>query len=201
MRINPVITTNTFKTNETKNVKPITIYERPKQKGLTKSEKIGIGVFSAVVLGASIFVGIIEHKKPPRKSFEKILEKNGLEFKDKILVRKENGEKFTGELKRSTGKPDQFKGKEMIETQKFKDGIITEKTYTDWSGREIEGDFYLDGKIRLHVSGVIENNKMRFGFNDYDKNGKPISLGDGLMDKEESIFEWAREYIKSHGWK
>lgn len=199
MRINPIITTNAFRADEI--VKPVITYKNVKQKSFTNREKIGIGVFSTVILGVSIFAGIIEYKKPPRKSFEKILEKNGLEFRNMILVKKENGEKFTGELKRSTGKPDQFKGREMIETQKFKDGIVTEKTYTDWRGREIEGEFYLDGKIRLKAFGVIQNGKMRFGFNDYDKNGNPYSLGDGLMDKKKSIFKWAREYIKSHGWE
>lgn len=197
MKINPIITATGYKSDKSGYVKSIMFCEKPKQKGLTKEDKVGIGVFSAMLLGATIAIGIIENKKPPRKSFEKILEENGLEFKDKILIKKENGEKFTGELKRSTGKfcKDKFIGPEMIKTRKFEKGIITEKTYTDWRDREIKGYFYKDGEIKLDVSCVIGKGKRPFGFSDYE-NGKPTILGDGLIDKGKSVFEWARERIR-----
>ncbi len=196
MRINPINTTCTFRSNNTKTKSSHNpTYPKPK-KQLTTVEKAGIGIFSAILLGAAI----IELKKPPRKSFEKMLKKNGLEFRENILVKKETGEKFTGELKRSTGKPDKFKHREMIETQRFENGIRTERTYTDVFNREIEGFFYKDGELKLEVFAVIESGEKRFGFYPY-KNGQIVLFGDGYMKKDESVFEWARDYVKNNRYK
>lgn len=194
LTISPIVTNTGFRANSVQKKQTLhnPIYPRPK-KQLTTTEKIGIGIISAMLLGAAI----IELKKPPRKSFEKMLKKNNLEFRDNVLVKKENGERFTGEIRRSTGKPDKFKGREMIETQKFDNGIITEKTYKDVFNREIEGYFYKDGELKLRVFSVIEDEEKRFGFYPYE-NGQATILGDGYMKKNESVFEWAREWIKNN---
>lgn len=154
------------------------------------------------VIAASVISGVLLHrlhiasKKPPRLSFNELLDKNNLEFKNNILIVKDTDKTFTGELKRSTGEFLQNKLSEKIEIQKFENGIIREKIFTNSKGEEAKGYFYKGGKLRLEVFSVIENNKKRFGFYDYGKQGNGFVLGDGLLDKNESLFEWARKYIK-----
>lgn len=205
MKINSIITTNAFRADKSKRSINQSTLNSPicttKPEENTKPKKIILGTLGAFAVAYGSYVAIMVAKKPPKMSFDELLTKKGLEFRNEILVNKSTGGKFTGEIKRNTGKFDKFKHREMIETQKFNEGIIAEKTYTDWRGKEIEGVFYLDGKIRLKVFGIVQNGKMRFGFHDYDIKGNSYSLGDGLMDKKKSIFKWAREYIKSHGWK
>ncbi len=66
-------------------------------------------------------------KKPPKISFEELLNKKGLEFRNNVLVNKSTGENFTGELKRSTNDYGKGSGFKNIETRRFEEGIITEK--------------------------------------------------------------------------
>ena len=188
MQIRPTVTQINFRGSTPRNTKPATIPPKQESKGLSSMEKVGIGLFSVIALGVIATLGRVAVKKPPRISFEKILNKNGLELKNNFLVKKGTGEKFTGELKRSTRESN-------IETQKFANGVITEKIYTDWRGNEIKGYFYKNGELKLDVSCVTGKGRRPFCFHDYE-NGEIITLGDGLIEKDESVFEWAREKVK-----
>ena len=90
---------------------------------------------SAMCLGITLAVGsaVLLGRKLSVKSFEKALEKNGVEIKDGIAVLKETGEKYTGEIKRRIGK---FGLK--TETTKYENGIITEKICYNFFGQEIK---------------------------------------------------------------
>lgn len=130
-------------------------------------------------------------KKPPRKTFEALLKEKELKFKDGIILNK-NNEKFTGKLCRSTGQKGKT-GYEMIETQRFKNGLITEKTYKDCFNNELEGKFYKDGILRADVS-ICAGKKLRpFSFYCYDKKGEFCEIGDGLTKGKESVFDIFRK--------
>lgn len=149
------------------------------------------------VIAASVISGVLLHrlhivsKKPPRKAFEDLLKEKGLELKNGIMLDKNNN-KFTGELCRSTGKKG-CTGHEMIETRRFKDGLITEKTYKDCFDNELSGKFYENGVLRTEIS-ICAGKKMRpFSITKYDKDGNFCALGDGLAKGKESIFEKYRK--------
>lgn len=198
-KINPIITTN-FKSNVgQKATRSDLLNENKKTKGVSAVKICTLALAVPTVVALS-YLAVIEHKKPARLSFEKLLAKNNLELKDGVLKNKNTGEKYTGELKRSTGELFQDKFYEKIESQKFENGVIKERTYKNWKGDEVNGYFYKDGKIRLEVSSVIGKNKNNFGFNDFNKEGQACSLGEGLLDKDDSLFEWARRYVKNHDW-
>lgn len=201
-KINPIITTN-FKSNVgQKATKSDLLNENKKTKGISAVKICTLALAVPTVLALS-YLAVIEHKKPKKLSFKKLLEQNNLEFKNDVLIIKNTGEKYTGELKRSTGEffPNGYG--EKIESQKFEKGIITEKTYVNSKGQEIQGYFYKDGKLRYEVFSNgkrNKNNEICFGFNEYNEKGQPSTFGEGMMAENKSLFEMAREYVKNHNW-
>lgn len=202
-KINPIITTNFKSKNisqETKNPDLLTEKKKTKDVSAVKICTFALAIPAAIAL---TYLAVIEHKKPKRLSFQKLLEQNNLEFKNDILIIKNTGEKYTGELKRSTGEffPNGYG--EKIESQKFEKGIITEKTYVNSKGHEIQGYFYKNGKLRYEVFSNgkrNKNNELCFGFNDYNEKGQPSTFGDGMITKNKSLFETARKYVENHNW-
>lgn len=203
MRINPIISTSAFKASQPKhNVNPKVSYNptypNPNYNKKLSTGKIILGALGAAAAAYGIYVAIMIAKKPPKMSFEELLNKKGLEFRNKILVNKQTGEKFTGELKRSTDEYGKGSGFKNIETRIFKDGIITEKTNKDLWGNEREGKFYKDGKLFSDITVFYGREGKIFSFSIYKQNGTQFADGHGkCQKKKESVFKDCREWIKN----
>ncbi len=126
------------------------------------------------------------------KSFEKVMENQGIIIKDGLAVIKDSGEKFTGAIKRNV-KPFGLKK----ETVQFEEGVMTERVYHDAFGREAAGEFYKDGILRIRVPGIqYIKNKVAYPFYIYDKNNKTAVAADNFGSKVDSVFEAMRNKIK-----
>lgn len=203
MRINPIISTSAFKASQPKhNVNPKVSYNptypNPNYNKKPSTKKIILGALGAIAAAYGIYVAVMIAKKPPKMSFEELLNKKGLEFRNEILVNKQTGEKFTGELKRSTDEYGKGSGFKNIETRIFKDGIITEKTNKDLWGNEREGKFYKDGKLFSDITVFYGREGKIFSFSIYKQNGTQFADGHGkCQKKKESVFKDCREWIKN----
>ncbi|MBR1775825.1 hypothetical protein IJ750_01960 [bacterium] len=119
------------------------------------------------------------------KSLATALKKQGAELKDGIAIIKATGEKFTGTIKRNIGT---FGYKR--ETIKYENGVMTEKIYHNIFGKELEGEFYKSGILRIKV-GQGKNYSLTL----YDSDGKCKSIADCRLTGGESKFENARNMI------
>ena len=150
----------------------------------------GIGVASMVIVGIGMSY---------KGNFNKSIAKKGLELKNNILINKNTGEKFTGEIKSYIGKI----GFNRIETQSFVDGILTEKTYKNALGQELSGSFYKNGKECLNVQigypYLIPYHKLVMVCR-YAKDNNTIQHFDKKGFSGKSVFEWARNFVKEKGW-
>lgn len=109
------------------------------------------------------------------------------------------GEKFTGNIKSYVGRI----GFNRIETRSFVDGVITEKTYKNAAGAELDGFFYKDGKecLKVHVGYpyFVPCSKSAAVYRyTQDKTGMEHTDMRGFSGK--SVFAWARNFVKEHGW-
>lgn len=86
---------------------------------------------------ATVAAGTIWLKKNSFTNFNKTLEKNGLELRKNIAYIKGTDKKFTGSIKRNS----KSFGREK-EITSYVDGVISEKLWYDFKGRELEGNFY-----------------------------------------------------------
>ncbi len=203
MKINPIISANTFKAKEYPyNVTPKTmnspIYPNTEYNKKPKTGKIILGILGAIAAAYGIYVAVMIAKKPPKISFEELLNKKGLEFRNNVLVNKSTGENFTGELKRSTNDYGKGSGFKNIETRRFEEGIITEKTNKDLWGNEISGKFYKEGQLFSDVEVYYEREGKIFSFSIYKKNGNQFAIGHGkCQKKKDSVFKDCREWIKN----
>lgn len=78
------------------------MYQLVKALTITKSQKTGnivLGILGAVVAAYGIYIAVMVAKKPPKMSFEELLAKKGLEFRNKILVNKSTGKNSQENLK------------------------------------------------------------------------------------------------------
>lgn len=166
----------------------------PKQKRKCKQNMLlgvsGIGVAGMIIVGTGLAC---------KGNFNKSIAKKGLEFKNNILINKNTGEKFTGDIKSNIGKI----GFNHVETQSFVDGIITEKTYKNILGKELSGTFYKDGKECLNVQigypyFVPYNKSVAVYRHTQDNSATQHMDKRGFSGK--SVFEWARNFVKEHGW-
>ncbi len=152
-----------------------------------KDNALKIGI-TATALG----ITTLALTKGRTKSFEKALEKQGVTIKDGLAVVKDSGEKFSGAIKRNI-KPFGLKK----ETVQFDKGIMTEKVYHDVFGREVAGEFYKDGILRVRIPGIHHTkNDVIYPFYVYDKNNKITITADNFGSKKGSVFEAMREKIK-----
>lgn len=150
----------------------------------------GIGVAGMIVIGTGMAC---------KGNFNKSIAKKGLELKNNILVNKETGEKYTGKIKSNIGKI----GFNRVETQSFVDGIITEKTYKNILGSELNGIFYKDGKECLNVQigypYVVPYDKSIAVYR-YSMDHNKVQHMDQRGFSGKSVFEWARNFVKEQGW-
>ena len=167
-------------------------YSSEKQKKSYKSDVIKVlapvSLLGLVCLWAYCLP--IKNKKPPRKTFEELLKEKELNIKNDLMFDK-LGNKFSGILARSTGEKGK-NGHEMIETQVYKNGLLEEKTYKDRFNNELMGYFYKNGKIVSHVDITGSGKNRVFAFSRYNKDGRCVTIGDGLSRDGKSIFETFR---------
>ena len=154
------------------------------------ASKLGYGVGVAGV--AFVSAGLIS-----KSSFNKNILKKGLEIREGLLRDKKTGDVFTGKIKSNTGL---IIGFNKVETRSFENGVITEKTYKNILGREIEGVFYKDGKECLDVfvkTKGADSQKRMIAACWRDKNDNVIDLD---IYRKGSAFDWARNLVKEVGW-
>ena len=125
--------------------------------------------------------------KTSKKSYNEALKKAGVQIKDNIAILDKSGEKFTGKIQR-------YENRNRKETINFVDGIITEKLYHDIFGKEIEGEFYKDGKKVLKIWKSTGQAKGTRGYKYHEEGTKIIE--DGNFIETKNGFEWARQFIK-----
>lgn len=206
MRINPIITANAFQANKAQrdlkhNKAYSQIYPNPDYHKKSNTGKTICGILGATIAAYGIYVAVMIAKKPPKMSFEELLTKKGLEFRNEILVNKSTGEKFTGELKRSTDEYGKGSGFKNIETRRFEDGIITENTNKDLWGNEISGKFYKEGNIYSDVEIYYGREGKIYSFTIYHKDGRQYLEGHGKCQKKNDyVFENYRKSAKQNDW-
>lgn len=151
---------------------------------------LGIGVISMIIIGTGL---------SSKGSFAKNIAKKGLELKDNLLINSKTGEKYTGTIKSNVGKI----GFNKVESQKYENGVITEKIYKNIFGREKSGIFYKDGKeclkVKIGYPYFVPYNKSVAAYR-YSEDKTAAEHYDMSGFSFESVFEWARNLVKKEGW-
>lgn len=142
---------------------------------------------SALALGSIAVFGLKSNSKII--SYEKALEKSGVKIQDGIATLTKSGEKFTGKIQR-------YKTKELKETVNFENGQLIEKLYHNTNNSEMDGYFYKNGQLVLSVSPSTDGERKLFCFRKYS-DGNMVMRGDASIEKDFSVFEWARNTLKS----
>ena len=141
---------------------------------------------------ATVAAGTIWLKKNAFASFNKTLEKNGLELRKNIAYIKGTDKKFTGSIKRNS----KSFGREK-EITSYVDGVISEKLWYDFRGREMEGNFYKNGKLFRSVHSANCYRGCDFvGYQEYDNNWNLIKKG--KLRHDASLFEQMRKDIPDY---
>lgn len=130
----------------------------------------------------------LSRKKSKTMSFDEALQKSGVTLKDGIAKVTKTEKNFTGTIQR-------YETKHRQETIKFIDGKVNEKIYRDSNGYELEGYFYKDGELKLHIGNIRYGNEKNFRIYKY-KNGLLYIRADGSAKSNESVFELARKNMK-----
>ena len=131
---------------------------------------------------------LLKKKRFSTMTYEQALKKAGVEIQDGIAKLK-TGENYTGKIER-------YKTKNEKENVEFLDGKIKEKIYHSANGNELSGYFYKDGKLKISVSPSTGSDEKFFSYREY-QNDMSVAIGDGKINRGESVFEWARNIIKS----
>lgn len=161
---------------------------KSKNNNLSNQQKLGLGITTASLAGIGVCAGI----KGKKASLFKALEKQGIELKNGVAILKESGEKFTGNVKRNVKSFGLRK-----ETIHYDNGVMTERVCHNIWGKEVCGDFYKDGVLRISIPGIMSRGKRKaFPIYTYDKTGKPESLGDNFGTEMDSVFAEMRRHIK-----
>ncbi len=180
LRIEPTISTN-FKAKS--EAKSDIISDRAQNKNNGEKSMLAGTLAGLATLGA-VAIGL---KKTSPVSYEEALKKAGVQIKDNVATLIETGEKFTGKIQR-------FEKRNRKETVEFVDGLMTEKVYHNMFDRELNGQFFKDGKKAFTIQKIGKNKYSvhpHIDFIDKFVITKPapyIEIEDG--------FAWAREYIK-----
>ncbi len=184
IRINPTTQINYSFSALSKNNAEISQDDKKKD----KTKKLVLAVAGLAVTGAAaILIG-----KKSKMTYEEALKKNGIEIKDNIAVLIKNGEKYTGSVKRNVHAYGTRK-----ETVTFVDGVMTEKVYHSFKGKELEGEFYKDGVKRIAVSRTakVDSKNVWYTRYDFDDKGK-LCARSTCNDLCNDKFESARDAIK-----
>lgn len=126
-------------------------------------------------------------KKTTPISYEKALEKAGVEIKNGVATFIKTGEKYTGNIQR-------FATRSKKETVKFVDGLITERLCHNLVGKELEGEFYKEGKLILKIWKSAGQEKNSRGFS-YIYNGEHSTKPNPFI-KTKKGFAWARGFLE-----
>ncbi|MBO5738153.1 hypothetical protein J6R97_02295 [bacterium] len=171
-----------FNTTTFKNISQVETQNQHGNQNLSKIAKVA-GCVGLAYIG----IGLAS-----KNNFNKNILKKGLEKGDELLINKKTGEAFTGKIKSNVGT---IIGFNKIETCVFKNGIITEKTYKDIFGRELQGYFYKNNEIcvNAHIYKSFRKDK-RFAIAWKRKNGSTCHL-DGIT--KDSIFDIARKLLNN----
>ena len=138
---------------------------------------------------ATVAAGTIWLKKNSFTNFNKTLEKNGLELRKNIAYIKGTDKKFTGSIKRNS----KSFGREK-EITSYVDGVISEKLWYDFRGREMEGNFYKNGKLFRSVHSA--NCYRGCDFVGYTEIGEEVKYG--KLRHDASIFEEMRKDVPDY---
>lgn len=162
------------------------INSEPEKPGKKENKAMIAGTLAGLAAIGAAAIGL---KKTAKMSYEDALKKAGVQVKDGIATLIESGEKFTGKIQR-------FEKRNRKETVEFVDGVMTEKVYHSLTGKELEGEFYKNGKRVLRIWKSVGQIKGSRGFTYMEKNVPPVCDGPFIETKEG--FKWAREYVKKH---
>ena len=152
-------------------------------KDKSKYDTALVGAAATVLAGSAVLIG----RKLSIKSLSKLLSSQGAELKDGVAVLSKTGEKFTGTVKRRVGSLGLKR-----ETIKFEEGLMAEKIYHDIFGRELEGEFYKAGILRLRVGPGKNYSMVKF-----DSKGKCEAMSECKTKGGVSKFESARNILSS----
>ncbi len=180
LRIEPTANVN-FKTTEPKSAtSPTEIKKNKENKLMLTGTLVGLATIGVAAIGLKITAP---------KNYEEVLKKAGIKIKDGIAILAETGEKYTGKVQR-------FETRNRKETVKYVNGIMTEKLYHNLTGKELQGDFYKEGKRVLQIwrsAGQVKNSS---GFT-YRCEGVPINKPETFV-KTKDGFAWARNFLKQN---
>lgn len=150
------------------------------------NKEMVIGSLAALAAIGVAAVGLVKTKP---LSFEEALKKAGVEIKDKIARNVSNGEKFTGKI-------EHFETRNRKETVEYFDGVMTEKVYHNAFGKELDGFFYKNGKLKYKV-GISGSGKNRHvSTYEYGEDGS-FSRGQGKAESS-NVFEEYRKLVKEN---
>lgn len=150
------------------------------------TQKLLSAVAGLAVLGAAaVIVG-----KKTTSTYEEALKKNGVQIKDGVAVLISSGEKYTGSVKHNV----QAYGTKK-ETVSFVDGVMTEKIYHNARGKELEGEFFKSGVLRVKVTKDANDSLKRYLRYEYDSSGK-LQFRTDCHNLYEDKFDEARDIIK-----
>lgn len=152
-----------------------------------KDNKNSLLAASLAVLAAAgaATVGLVKSKP---SSFEEALGKAGVVIKDKIARKASSDEKFTGTI-------EHFIARNKKETVEYLDGVITEKVYHNAFGKELNGSFYKDGKLKYKVGISGSGRNKHISTYEYKEDGS-FSRGHGTSNSG-NIFEEYRKLVKA----
>lgn len=164
-------------------------YEKKQDKvsKIEKQENQKSMLITSLAALAAAGVAAVGLKKTTPISYEKALEKAGVEIKNGIATVIKTGEKYTGKIQR-------YESRTKKETVNFVDGILTEKLYHNLLGKELEGIFYKEGEPVLKIWKSVGQEKNSRGFSYVLKGNAPTKPRSFVNTKDG--FAWAREYLE-----
>ena len=185
LTINPInsVSSTNFKTNRS------TAKAEQKNCEIKKASyntRVGLSLAGFSILG--IMSIVIGKGKNSIMTYEEAVRKCGNVIKDGIVVNLKSGEKFTGVIKRNISI-------NKKETSIFENGQLKEKLYYNALGKELNGEFYKDGKIVLSVGEHQGLLLKSFPYRKY-ADGQIVEKGDVFQKRLSSVFQWARDLIQ-----
>lgn len=174
---NVAIQTTPFKSNNIGQQEMSTKKNRYLEKSLLGFAAIGISLaIAAPYTTKNIFKG---------------LKANGLEIKNGVIISSKTGEKFTGTIKYNS-KPFGL----QKESVTYLDGKTTEIVHHSFTGKEVNGLFFKDGKPFMRVGNIVRNKKQQFyPCYEYDIKGDVARVLDCFAEPKTSVFDTIRKVI------
>lgn len=180
IRVEPTINNIKFSSLKEKQDNVVESKKQENNKNMLVASLIGLAAVGATAVGI---------KKSSPISYERALEKAGIEIKNGIAVLSKTGEKYTGKIQR-------FESRTKKETIQFVDGVITEKLQHNLLGKELEGVFYQEGKPIFKIWKSVGQEKNSRGFAYTYEGAEPTKPN--LFVKTKEGFDWARKFIEKN---